>query len=543
MTLLYKGKRILVLGDSSSVGSSAGHHLSGLGAELLPATDSKHAEEMLSRHGADALVTDLQRSRIDWLTSLRGRFPDLAIIVTTGFTDGGLVTDTALGTVATTVIAQPYAPQDIASAVRHALLRATLSSASDALSMNCTPAPSRVLVAEDDHSSRVLLEAHLKKQGYEPICVEDGVAAIEAVATQDFDILITDIMMPRMDGIELTRKVQQFRPTLPIIVVSTAEDAQVSVEALKAGAYCYVPKPLNIQELSLFMDRAMLVERLQSELCDQNAVLVKRSEELEKALKAMHEQADLYAAGRQSWLTQLSAKVAHELKNPVNSIGASFYYVRSQMPPESLATKPKIGRHCEIIETQIQRSQEIIEGMLDLARPGTACLDQIQVNALLRESTPLALPAEHEIDVRLELDPALPLIRGSESKLKQVFSNLVGNSAKAMKNAGVLTVTTATDGVGNVTITFTDSGPGLPSSIIHKVFDAFFTTDDKAGTGLGLCICREMVKQLGGTIRASNATAGGAVFSITLPSHCRPRAVRGDPEAAELQASGAGAGS
>jgi len=86
---------------------------------------------------------------------------------------------------------------------------------------------------------------------------------MEALTTSDFDVLVTDILMPKMDGIELTAKAKKLKPRLPIIILSAAGDVDTSLKAMRAGAYCYVPKPADMEELSLFIERAMLADRLE----------------------------------------------------------------------------------------------------------------------------------------------------------------------------------------------------------------------------------------------------------------------------------------
>jgi len=486
--------------------------------ELLAISEPARMLEILADQQTDALVTDIEVSSIDLLCAVRKRFVDLLIIVTTGFADGYLTTDTQLGNLATTIIAQPYEYQDIALAVRHAFQRQAMSSGTVALNQKIRTRSPHVLVAEDDLDCARLLMAMLQKRGFDPVCVADGQRALEAIETDNFDILLTDIQMPRMNGIELTRQVKRFKPKIPVIVMSANGEVDASLEALRAGAYCYVVKPVNFDELALFMDRAMLSDRLERQLRERNTLLEERTKELRSTLNALCEESDLHQASRLSTIKRLAANVAHELKNPINSISASFFYVRSQIPETLFADKPKITRHCDIVESQIERSKSIIDGMMAFANPDAAQTTQVQVNDLLTETINLSLPAQHRMDVRFELDPELPLVEASESKLKIVFSNLVINAAKAMADEGVLTIATEMERDAGVNITFADTGPGLPASIIHKVFDPFFTTDQQyGGTGLGLAICRETVKQCGGTIRAENLPEGGAVFTVMLP--------------------------
>ncbi len=257
--------------------------------------------------------------------------------------------------------------------------------------------------------------------------------------------------------------------------------------------------------------------RPERDLREHNALLERRTEELRRALNELREQPGLQATSPLATVKKLSASVAHELKNPLNSISASFSYVRSHIPRDTLAAKPKIVKHCNIIETQIRRSTDIIEGMLNFARPEATDVADIQVNDLIQESIRSALPDHDKIKVRWALDPTLPVVGASESKLKLVFGNLIINAAKAMKNSGTIAIKTQADGAGNIRIIIADTGPGIPAGIMDRVFDPFFTTDQNQGTGLGLANCQETIKQCGGRITVSNARNAGAVFTITLP--------------------------
>ncbi len=512
-----RDKGVVVLASDECNQQLMSGGLSTLGIELLTTGSPREALERLSSSQTSLFVTETDVAGIDLVVTVRKRFPDLAIIVITGFDDGHLVTDTELGAVATTILSKPFTQEDIEVAIRNAFRQRTISSGAEALHRKGKRILTRVLLVEDDFPTRAFLAVQLKEQGYDSTAVEDGVAALEALKADAFDIVLTDVKMPRMGGIELTRKIKEIKPRLPVIALSAAGDADTSLNALRAGAYCYVVKPVNIRELSLFMNRAMLADKLEQESRQRNALLEERTEELTKALNELREQSELQAQSRFAAIKRLSADVAHELKNPLNSIGASFAYLRGRMPRELLTANPKIPKHADIVELQIQRSQDIIEGMLDCVGPHSTDAAPIQVNELLQESTRLALATREKIDLRLELDPALPAARASAAKLKRAFENLIINAAKAMRHEGVLTIRTESAGNDSIRITFTDTGPGVPPGIIERIFDPFFTTDHRQGTGLGLSICREAVSQCDGSITVSRAPAGGAVFTITLP--------------------------
>ena len=281
----------------------------------LAASSPDQALEMLSGQQADAVVTDIALTGIDWLTDVRKRWPELIIVVTTGPADSHLAVSSSLCSVATTVLTQPYEHEDVAVAVRCAFLSKVVSSGGEALGAERTPTRARLLIAEDDEATRKLISACLHERAYDTTCVEDGVAAMEALAANDFDVLITDIQMPRMDGIELTTKAKTLKPRLPVIVLSAAGDVETSLKAMRAGAYCYVPKPADIEELSLFIERAMLADRLERELREQNALLDKRTNELDKALHELQ--------GLQETINQIAARRRPQTERAGEPAGSS----------------------------------------------------------------------------------------------------------------------------------------------------------------------------------------------------------------------------
>jgi len=515
----HKSRHVVLLDCEGSKKGLAPDAFSSLGIDLLTASTPRGAIEKLSKATAGVFGVDIRALGVPQIAAVRKNLPDLAIIVMLGFNDGDLIHDSQLGKAATTILTQPITRDDVLVAVQDSFKRKMMSGAEDSLSMEGQARKPSVILAEDDSALRRLMEAQLKKCGYEVTSAEDGDAALEVLASNDFDILVTDINMPGVDGIQLTTITKTQKPKMPVIVCSGSEDVKSSMKALIAGAYCYVVKPVNITELSFFMDRAMRTDKLERGLREQNKLLESRTTELANSLAELRRQSALQDKSRLAAIQKLTSQVAHELKNPLNSISASFSYVRNQIPQDALTAKPKIAKHCDIVDAQIERSKGIIEGMLDYARPGEARdIEDLGINEIVQEAARLALPAAEQLDVRFELSPDAPVVAASKLKLQQVFANLMINATKAMKNKGTLTIRTETDGELGVKISLCDTGPGVPAGIIDRIFDPFFTTaETQGGTGLGLAICRETVERCGGTITVGNCPQGGAVFAISLP--------------------------
>ena len=382
------------------------------------------------------------------------------------------------------IISRPIDPEDVRTIVQG--------------HVNAAQAPRDVpvepcILVVDDQDIVLLSVQDILKNRYQVVGTKSPLEALQLLKESPFEILLTDLMMPEMSGTDLIRAAKNCRPSILAIVMTGYASKDAAVASLKEGAYDFLEKPLVPDVVRRTVTRAWKSQRTGLENLKLLAGLCRANKEL-------------------------SSKISHELKNPLNSIGASFYYVRSSIPEDAIATNPKISKHCDIIETQIDRSKDIIETMRGLEEQRPESYARIDVNDLLRDSIPLAVSSEAKVDIQFDLDPALPLVKASAPQLQQAFINLMVNATQAMSGNGVLTIKTEGDSQRNAVISFTDTGAGLPVEIVDRIFDPFFTTKQPdEGTGLGLSITHGIVTEHGGTITAGNADEGGAVFTITLP--------------------------
>jgi two-component system, sporulation sensor kinase A len=216
-----------------------------------------------------------------------------------------------------------------------------------------------------------------------------------------------------------------------------------------------------------------------------------------------------------SSLGQLSAGLAHELRNPLAVVNSC-----SQFCMEHMALEPRVRENFEVIHRNSQRACTLISELLAFARPDELTPNDVDINDVV--ATVLHM-------IRIEVDPGrvsfvkrlkkgLPLIRGDKEKLTQVFVNLVQNAIHAISDTGTIIVESRFLTSGNlVEINVVDTGPGIPEENRQRVFDPFFTTK-QGGTGLGLSICHSIVEQHGGTIQAKQAEDGGARLCVRLPA-------------------------
>jgi signal transduction histidine kinase len=207
---------------------------------------------------------------------------------------------------------------------------------------------------------------------------------------------------------------------------------------------------------------------------------------------------------------QMAAGIAHELRNPLNVIRTSVFYLQNA---RDLAPV-KLTEHLERIGRQAIVAGEVITGLSDFAKLELPSSDSVAVAQLVADVLAAReLPAN--VTVALEGIETCPPVRGDFRQLAIVLGNLVGNAVEAMPDGGRLVVE-ATSREGRVALTVADSGPGIDHDFIHRVFEPFYTTKTR-GMGLGLAMCRAIVDNHGGEIRAERHDGSGARLTILLP--------------------------
>jgi signal transduction histidine kinase len=197
---------------------------------------------------------------------------------------------------------------------------------------------------------------------------------------------------------------------------------------------------------------------------------------------------------------------------------ASFQLKDRNLPPGLDAFKD-FPAYLELIEEEAYRCKEITGSLLQFVRDPGSRRVSAEVNVLIEKALELLSHQPRFAESRLvtDLDHALPLVLANEGQLRQVFLGLAGNALEAMDGRGTLTVTTRRRGGREVEITFADEGPGIPTDVLPRVFDLFFTTKPPGqGTGLGLAIAQGIVVDHGGRIEVSSRPGAGATFRVIL---------------------------
>lgn len=371
----------------------------------------------------------------------------------------------------------------------------------------------RILVIDDEHGMRSGLADVLEEKGYQVSTAESGYQALEKAKRIPFHLIIADLRMPGLAGVEMIEKLKEINPGIAIIAMTAYASDILGTEALKYGASDCITKPFTIEEMDRAIDKALRWRELYQEK-------KQLSEELDKArerLKTMEEQ--LIQSKRLSTIGKLGAGMSHEIKNLLGIIGVSAYYLKDKLNNGS----PKAMKHLESIEREVKRSNEIVLGLLNLCRPDTTGVKPTQINEAIEEATSLI---EHQLSLQnIETTKAyqenLPEVMVNTNEIKHVLINMILNAQDAMPQGGSLKIETRIkdkNGKKYIQIEITDTGCGIPEEIRRSIPEKFLTTKTaKENVGLGLPISYKIIQNYQGWIDVSSEVGEGTTFVINIP--------------------------
>jgi two-component system NtrC family sensor kinase len=429
----------------------------------------------------------------------------------------------------------------------------------------------KVLIADDDPVTRCLLQGHLEKWGHAVTAASNGAEAWRIYQTGNFPLVITDWIMPEMDGPELVRLVRgNDRPGYVYIILLTAKAQKADVvQGMEAGADDFVAKPFDHEELRVRVRQGERIVRLEHKLEEQNLVL-------REAQAALVQNEKLAGLGR------LAAGMAHEINNPIAYVSNNLTVLGRDLrdavavldayqkgDPAAAARlaeemdlsffRENFTRICDKSLEGLQRVRDIVKNLRDFAHLDEAEFKDADLNAALLSAVEILRHeiAKKEVHLEKRLEP-LPLVLCHAGKINQVFLNLLTNAIQACSVGGKVEARTRFDpssqplspegrgadnsaplspggrgadnsaplspggsgagGEGSVVIEIVDNGSGIKPEHRPRLFEPFFTTKPVGqGTGLGLSVSFGIVRDHGGTIEVESEVGRGTMFRIRLP--------------------------
>jgi signal transduction histidine kinase len=420
----------------------------------------------------------------------------------------------------------------------------------DASAQQAPASAPEVLIAEDNPDMRALLSMIVGRE-FRIRVTSNGREALEALGESAPDLVLSDVMMPEMSGIELCKAIKDNVETqaIPVVLVTSKAEREMKIEGLERGADDYVTKPFHPRELLARVRSLVRVRGLQKILADRNETLERALRELKQA------EVQLVQSERFAAVGELAAGIAHEVNNPVNfalnaarAMDATVKELRDlanrvtsldfghteqlAREVEELRAEQRSGRADELAATLVELAEIVSDG---LKRTHSLVRDLRDFTAVsqshervagcdlgnaLRSTIQLLKYGlkERNASVELDVEDGVPTFCGDLGALNQVFLNLIKNAAEAFPpGGGSIRVSLCCDGDALV-VTVADDGPGIPEDAMPLLFEPFFTTKAAGeGTGLGLSISRKIVVAHGGELEVSSEVGRGTRFSVRLP--------------------------
>jgi two-component system sensor histidine kinase/response regulator len=414
-----------------------------------------------------------------------------------------------------------------------------------------------VLLVEDSPTQAMTTRAALEAGGFAVDVAVDGEKALVSFASSPRELVISDVVMPGMDGYELCRRLKATGAGrhVPVILLTDLSEPMDIIRGLACGADTFVTKPYEAERLIdrawrlikgrrlragdddptvevevLFLGQQLKVASSRSQILDlllatfedavrTNMKLREREQELERSNRTLDEQARELTRLNEAQRRFVSL-VSHEFRTPL--FGVQGF---SEMIHDEALTPDEIHDYAGRINSEAKRLVRMITEILDLDRMESGhmvlSLEAVKLNEVISSVVTNAALGAPEHHFATTLEPALPIMTADQDKLIQVITNLVSNAVKYSPQGGTITITSASEGDA-VHVSVKDEGIGIPADALEKVFERFTRVERESlgkisGTGLGLPIVREIVELHGGRVWAESAAGKGSTFHLLLP--------------------------
>ncbi|MGA2192742.1 MAG: response regulator [Nitrospirota bacterium] len=395
--------------------------------------------------------------------------------------------------------------------------------------------PEKILVVDDEQDIVKVISKILELSDYQVITAYNGTDAIRVAKAENPAVVLLDYMMPDITGLDVLKEIRGYSEDIYVVMVTGRGSEEVAATVMKAGATDYIIKPfVKDQIVAVVRDTLRIrgaeirAKRLQEELRALNLELEDKVEERTRDL--VETQDRLIHQQNLASLGEMSGGMAHEIRNPLNSIA-----LYAQILMEELETGDQKRQYLDKIMNDIDRINAIVTNLNLFSR------------RIRREKEPLHLQrplksvlrtlstkfVKNDIRLKVEIAPELPEVLASNEEMEEVFSHLLINSIHAMPKGGEITIQMKPVKLNPradilkerpatpreyIEITMTDTGIGISKDALGKIFIPFFTTKtDWEGTGLGLSVVDRVINDHEGTIEVESEVGKGTIFRLRLP--------------------------
>jgi len=364
-----------------------------------------------------------------------------------------------------------------------------------------------ILYVEDDLSTRQLVQhAFSLKPEYLVITASDGIEGLKRFKEQPTDLVLTDIMMPKLNGLEMARSIRAISPDCQIIVMSAFSETTYLVDSIDIGVNQFVIKPVEFKRLFTAIDRCGEVIRMKRQLQIQEAEVLR--------------------AKKMEAISVLAGGMAHDFNNLLQVILGYISISLCNSEPGS-----KVHEMLTIAERSSEEARKLSRRLLSLARGGLFNITNLDLRPILKECVDLARQCEN-ISIIYQEPTSLSNVNIDPEQIYQMFSNIITNARESMPNGGTITIVAKDKIVLNnslltlpegeyVHVCVQDTGCGISPELMPDIFDPYITTKPLGttkGVGLGLTLSHAIVRKHKGRIAIDSRLNEGTTVHIYLPA-------------------------
>lgn len=362
-----------------------------------------------------------------------------------------------------------------------------------------------VLVVDDNIHNRAVAEAHLHAAGYRVQLAEGGEQALRMIQERAPDLVLLDVVMPRMDGFETCSRIRKLERSgdLPIVFLTALTDVSSHQRAMDSGVDDFLTKPINRTELLLRVRSLLRIKKLNDDLKQGYDLIRSQRDKLIRVQRQREE---------------LMQHVVHDLKNPLGAIEMNARYLLDALPAEELRDATR-----DIVDSSTTLRRMVLN-LLDICRSEDGelvpALTNVDVGTLVNSVIGEHTRESRERDVELKSSVLLDdhILQVDRDLVRRVLENLIVNAIRHSPRASSIDVT-ARAANDDVELSVRDLGQGVPEAFREKVFDKYvrLDSDSSANRGLGLTFCRIAVEAHGGRVWVEPNEPRGAAFIVRLP--------------------------
>ncbi len=366
----------------------------------------------------------------------------------------------------------------------------------------------KILIVDDNVDTVELLTKRFHAEGYDTSEAYDGEQALQQVVEYQPDIILLDIMMPKIDGYEVSKRLKSYDNTkhIPIIMLSAKARVPDKIKGLDLGADDYIVKPFDYRELSQRVKYWVTVKV-----------------EVEERLTKIRElEKELIQSERLAAVGQTVANLAHYVKNILFGLKGGVYLVDEALK-ENDTDSLKDG--WDLVESNMGRISGLVLDLLEYSRERKPEYEKCFPNEIADDVCKLTQESakEYSIEIIKDFDPSMGEAVMDPKGIHRCLLNLVSNAIDACiydsneEKKWVVQVRTLLEDDGTVRFEVSDNGCGMDEETKKKLFTSFFTTKEGRGTGLGLLNTQKIVQEHGGTMTVNSQPGEGSTFTIRLP--------------------------